>query len=114
LEGWLIATLARLGVNGECRAGRVGIWVRLGDGREAKIAALGVRVRRWITYHGIALNVNPELSHFDGIVPCGIAGHGVTSLRALDVTAGMDEVDAALRDTFGPVFTAQMPNALCD
>jgi lipoyl(octanoyl) transferase len=113
LEGWLIATLARLGVNGECRAGRVGIWVRLGDGREAKIAALGVRVRRWITYHGIALNVNPELSHFDGIVPCGIAGHGVTSLRALDVTAGMDEVDAALRDTFGPVFTAQMPNALC-
>jgi lipoyl(octanoyl) transferase len=113
LEGWLIATLARLGVNGECRAGRVGIWVRLGDGREAKIAALGVRVRRWITYHGIALNVNPELSHFDGIVPCGIAGHGVTSLHALGVTVGMDEVDAALRDTFGPVFTAQMPNALC-
>ena len=113
LEDWLIATLARLGVNGECRAGRIGIWVRLGGGREAKIAALGVRIRRWVTYHGIALNVNPKLSHFDGIVPCGIAGHGVTSLHALGVTAGMDEVDAALRETFGPVFTKQMPNSLC-
>jgi lipoyl(octanoyl) transferase len=113
LETWLIAVLARFGVDGERRAGRVGIWVNLGDGREAKIAALGVRVRRWITYHGVALNVNPDLSHFDGIVPCGIAGHGVTSLRALGLTAGMDEVDAALRDTFAPVFAAQMPDSRC-
>ncbi len=113
LEAWLIATLARFGVNGECRAGRVGIWVNLGGGREAKIAALGVRVRRWVTYHGIALNLNPKLSDFDGIVPCGIAGHGVTSLRALGVTATMDEVDAALRDTFGAVFTPQMPGSFC-
>jgi len=105
LEAWLTATLARFGVSGQCRAGRVGIWVNLDGGREAKIAALGVRVRRWITYHGVALNVNPKLSHFDGIVPCGIADYGVTSLHALGVTAGMDEVDAALRDTFGPVFT---------
>jgi lipoyl(octanoyl) transferase len=107
LEAWLTATLARFGVCGQCRAGRVGIWVNLDGGREAKIAAVGVRVRRWITYHGVALNVNPKLSHFDGIVPCGIAGHGVTSLHALGVTAGMDEVDAALRDTFGPVFTTK-------
>jgi lipoyl(octanoyl) transferase len=113
LETWLIAALARFGVDGECRAGRVGIWVNLGDGREAKIAALGVRVRRWITYHGVALNVNPDLSHFDGIVPCGIAGHGVTSLHALGITAGMDEVDSALRDTFEPVFAAQMPDPSC-
>ena len=116
LEAWLIATLARFGVKGECRPGRVGIWVTLGDGREAKIAALGVRIRRWITYHGIALNLNPELSHFDGIVPCGIAGHGVTSLRALGVDASLDQVDAALRETFGQVFNAQVPGAIfgCD
>ena len=109
LETWLIASLARLGVSGQCRTGRIGIWVDLGGGREAKIAALGVRVRRWISYHGISLNVNPDLSHFDGIVPCGIADHGVTSLGALGCTVGMDEVDAALRDAFGPAFADRAP-----
>lgn len=99
LEEWLIATLARLGVTGERREGRVGIWVRV-PGGEAKIAAIGVRVRRWISYHGIALNVAPDLGHFGGIVPCGIAEHGVTSLSALGIEVSMVEVDAALRAAF--------------
>jgi lipoyl(octanoyl) transferase len=104
LEEWLIRTLAHFGVKGERREGRVGIWVVQPDGREDKIAAIGVRVRRWLTYHGIALNVAPELSHFSGIVPCGVRGHGVTSLAALDVHASMAEVDAALRMEFENAF----------
>jgi lipoyl(octanoyl) transferase len=108
LEDWLIRTLARLGVAGERRAGRVGIWVAGSGGREDKIAALGVRVRQWVTYHGIALNVAPDLGHYRGIVPCGISEHGVTSLQALGVAVGMDEVDAALHDAFGEVFEAPM------
>jgi lipoyl(octanoyl) transferase len=104
LEDWLIRTLARLGVQGERRTGRVGIWVAESDGREAKIAAIGVRVRQWVTYHGIALNVAPDLSHYRGIVPCGISEHGVTSLAALGIDVGMDAVDAALMATFGDVF----------
>ena len=106
LEAWLIATLARLGIRGERRAGRVGIWVVRDDGREEKIAAVGVRVRRWITYHGIALNVCPVLEHFAGIVPCGIREHGVTSLYALGVQVSMAEVDALLRDSFDAAFAA--------
>ncbi len=104
LETWLVRALARLGVRGERRAGRVGIWVVTADGREAKIAAIGVRVRRWITYHGIALNVAPDLDHFRGIVPCGLAGHPVTSLRALGVAADLPAVDAALRAAFEETF----------
>ena len=104
LESWLIAALASLGVRGERRADRVGIWVVRADGREDKIAAIGVRVRRWVTYHGVALNVAPDLAHFAGIVPCGIAGHGVTSLRALGIDPGMAAVDAALRQAFAAVF----------
>lgn len=108
LEEWLIRALDRLGVEGERREGRVGIWVRRTDRgeplREDKIAAIGVRVRRWVTFHGIALNVEPDLSHFDGIVPCGIAGHGVTSLVDLGVLVGMTEVDAALKGAFEEVF----------
>jgi lipoyl(octanoyl) transferase len=104
LEEWLIGTLARFDVHGERRAGRVGIWVAREDGREDKIAAIGVRVRRWVTYHGVALNVAPELDHFSGIVPCGIRGHGVTSLSDLGVNVSMHEVDAALRDEFKFVF----------
>ena len=105
LEAWLIATLARFGVRGERRQGRVGIWV--GDGEfENKIAAIGVRVRHWVTYHGVSLNVDPDLEHFSGIVPCGIAGHGVTSLRDQGVEASMDDVDQALRETFEPSFGA--------
>ena len=103
LEEWLIRTLARLGVTGERRAGRIGIWVDH-DGREDKIAALGIRVRHWITFHGIALNVDPALEHFTGIVPCGIAAHGVTSLRALGRETTMAEADDALRAAFGDVF----------
>ncbi len=107
LEEWLIRALAWLGVPGRRRDGRVGIWVADSSaaGREAKIAAIGVRVSRWVTWHGIALNVAPDLTHFTGIVPCGLAGYGVTSLHALGVAADMTDVDAALwhswRDVFG-------------
>lgn len=105
LEEWLIRTLAQFGVKGERREGRVGIWVVRGN-REDKIAALGVRVRRWVTFHGVALNVEPDLSHFSGIVPCGIRAHGVTSLADLGIAASMSDVDAALRETFAGVFGA--------
>jgi lipoyl(octanoyl) transferase len=111
LEAWIVAALARLGVRGEARPGRIGIWVRRPDKpplaigpAEDKIAAIGIRVRRWVTFHGIALNVAPELEHFSGIVPCGIAGYGVTSLADLGVAATMEEVDAALRQAFEPIF----------
>ena len=108
LEQWLIDTLARFGVRGERRDGRVGIWVRTGNEpeniEEAKIGAIGVRVRRWVTYHGVSLNVDPDLEHFAGIVPCGVREHGVTSLAALGALADMDEVDKALRETFEQVF----------
>lgn len=104
LEDWVIASLARFGVAGERRLGRVGIWVARPDGSEAKIAAIGVRVRRWVSYHGVAINLCPDLGHFGGIVPCGISEHGVTSLRALGVEAGFPELDAALRATFADIF----------
>jgi lipoyl(octanoyl) transferase len=105
LEEWVIRTLARFGVYGERRNGRVGIWVAQAGGREAKIAAIGVRVRQWVTYHGIAINIDPDLDHYRGIVPCGIAEHGVTSLAALGVAVTMEEVDTALRATFGEAFS---------
>jgi lipoyl(octanoyl) transferase len=104
LEEWIIRTLARFEVRGERRDGRVGIWVVRPSGNEEKIAAIGVRVRRWVTYHGLALNVDPELEHYRGIVPCGIAAHGVTSLAELGIAASMGEVDTALRRTFAEVF----------
>ena len=103
LEEWLIRTLAHFNVKGERREGRVGIWVVRGS-REDKIAALGVRVRRWVTFHGVALNVEPDLSHFSGIVPCGISAHGVTSLADLGITATMADVDVALQASFEKVF----------
>lgn len=106
LERWLIETLAAFGVAGVMRDGRVGVWVELGGGREAKIAAIGVRVRRGISFHGVSLNVNPDLLHYDGIVACGIRDHGVTSLAALGVTATMAEVDAVLKRRFEAVFGA--------
>ena len=106
LENWLIATLAEFGVAGERREDRVGIWVRRGA-REDKIAALGIRVRKGVAFHGISLNVNPDLSHFAGIVPCGVLEHGVTSLADLGINASMLEVDKALLKSFekqfGPV-----------
>jgi lipoyl(octanoyl) transferase len=106
LEEWIIRTLARFEVRGERRDGRVGIWVVRASGNEEKIAAIGVRVRRWVTYHGLALNVDPEIEHYRGIVPCGIAEHGVTSLAELGITASMGEVDTALRRAFAEVFEA--------
>jgi lipoyl(octanoyl) transferase len=104
LEAWLIAALAAFGVSGETRADRVGIWVVNGAAEEEKIGAIGVRVTRWVSWHGFALNIDPDLSHFAGIVPCGIAEHGVTSLARLGVRATMAEVDAVLERTFWGVF----------
>lgn len=109
LERWLIATLAEFNVTGELREGRVGVWVRrpdLGIGREDKIAAIGVRIRKWVTFHGISLNVDPTLDHFSGIVPCGISQYGVTSLADLGITATMEDVDVALKKTFADIFGA--------
>lgn len=100
LEHWLIAALAELSVAGEIRTGRVGVWVTREAGREDKIAAIGVRVRRGVSYHGVSLNVAPDLAHFAGIVPCGIREHGVTSLADLGVPTSMDGVDAALHRHF--------------
>lgn len=107
LEEWIIRTLAAFDVVGERRCGRVGIWVVMSDGSENKIAAIGVRVRHWITLHGIAINVDPDLSHFGGIVPCGISEHGVTSLKALGVDVSMDEVDVVLKREFEGVFASE-------
>ncbi len=110
LEEWLIRTLACFNVKGERRCGRVGIWVDMSPygrpGHEDKIAAIGVRVRHWVTFHGVSLNVEPDLSHFGGIVPCGIAEHGVTSLHALGQLVTMPEVDMAMRDAWDEVFGA--------
>ena len=108
IEEWVIRTLATFNVRGERREGRPGVWVRRTDigapNREDKIAALGVRVRRWVTLHGLSINLEPDLSHYGGIVPCGISEHGVTSLAELGITASMVELDMALRDAFVEVF----------
>ncbi len=103
LEQWLIETLAQFNVKGERREGRVGIWVERGM-REDKIAALGVRIKRWVTLHGVALNVEPDLSHFSGIVPCGVTAHGVTSLADLGIAVSMADVDVALKQSFKKIF----------
>lgn len=108
LEAWVIGALARFNVEGEIRDGRVGVWVeRKTPGvppREDKIAAIGVKLRRWVSFHGVSLNVEPELSHFSGIVPCGIAEHGVTSLVDLGLPVTMDQADEALKASFRLVF----------
>lgn len=104
LEQWLIETLALFNVRGERREGRVGIWVAREGMREDKIAALGVRIKRWVTFHGVALNVDPDLSHFSGIVPCGVRQHGVTSLADLGIPVTMADVDVALKMGFQKVF----------
>ena len=112
LEHWVIAALAEFNVTGVMRDGRVGVWVerpekpRLADGsmRDDKIAALGIRLRKWVSFHGLSINVEPDLTHYEGIVPCGITDHGVTSLVDLGLPVSMDDVDVALRRCFGPVF----------
>ncbi len=108
LEQWLIETLAQFNVKGERRDGRVGIWVARPSSdnttREDKIAALGVRIRRWVTFHGVSLNVEPDLSHFDGIVPCGVRQHGVTSLADLGVPVTIADVDVAMKQSFEKIF----------
>ncbi len=116
LERWLIGALARFNVEAETREGRVGVWVtRAGAGwrREDKIAAIGVKLKRWVSYHGVALNVEPDLTHFDGIVPCGVRDAGVTSLVDLGLPVTMADADGALRgafhDVFGPTIDAPAP-----
>jgi lipoyl(octanoyl) transferase len=113
LEDWIIASLAALDVRAERRPGAVGIWVPRpdkygsgGEGRQDKIAAIGIRIRRWVTFHGISLNVAPDLEHFSGVVPCGMKTEGVTSLADLGIVASMPEVDAVLRREFEAVFGA--------
>lgn len=112
LEAWVIGSLAQFNVTGEIREGRVGVWVQrpekpltvTGQPAEDKIAAIGIRLRKWISFHGISLNVEPELNHFDGIVPCGITDHGVTSLVDLGLPVTMADADIALRNSFEKVF----------
>jgi len=112
LEAWIIATLAQFNITGEIREGRVGVWVMrpdkpqtiTGAPAEDKIAAIGIRLRKWISYHGISINLEPELDHFGGIVPCGITEHGVTSLVDLGLPVTMDDLDVALRQTFQDIF----------
>ena len=117
LEAWIIDALGDLGVKGEIRPGRVGVWVERNErgqsAREDKIAAIGVRISRWVSFHGISLNVAPDLSHYAGIVPCGLAEHGVTSLADLGLAVGMAQVDGALKASFerrfGPTTPASAP-----
>lgn len=104
LEQWIIDTLLAFDVEADRRDGRVGVWVTRETGDEEKIAAIGVRLKKWVSFHGISINVSPDLSHFGGIVPCGIREHGVTSLKALGKTADMTALDAALRAQFKPIF----------
>ncbi|GLI22258.1 lipoyl(octanoyl) transferase [Xanthobacter flavus] len=111
LEAWIIGTLSAFNVTGERREDRVGVWVRRKGGGEDKIAAIGIRVRRWVTFHGISLNVEPDLSHFGGIVPCGVREHGVTSLADLGLPVSMAEVDAVMRVAFEEVFGKTVPGA---
>ncbi|UGX87575.1 lipoyl(octanoyl) transferase LipB [Phyllobacterium meliloti] len=114
LEQWIISTLASFNVRGERREDRVGVWVTrperpaLSDGSPAedKIAAIGIRLRKWVSFHGISINVEPNLTHFDGIVPCGVRAHGVTSLVDLGLPVEMDDLDRAMRDAFEDVFGA--------
>ena len=112
LEAWVIAALAEFNVKGEIREGRVGVWVERKDKpltvtravAEDKIAAIGIRLRKWISFHGISINVDPELEHFSGIVPCGITEHGVTSLVDLGLPVTMEDLDVALRRSFDDIF----------
>ncbi|SFE21403.1 lipoyl(octanoyl) transferase [Roseivivax sediminis] len=118
LEAWVIAALAEFGLTGHIRDGRVGVWIQRPDKprtasgavAEDKIAAIGIRLRRWVSFHGISINVEPDLSHFDGIVPCGITEHGVTSLVDLGLPVTMADLDVALARSFSEVFEARTPH----
>ena len=116
LETWIVTTLATLNVGGETHDGRVGVWVQNpGEGGDAKVAAIGVKLRRWVSFHGVSLNVSPDLANFDGIVPCGIREHGVTSLLALGASTDQSVVDEALAGSFssvfGPISAGNLPPA---
>jgi lipoyl(octanoyl) transferase len=115
LEDWTIRTLGRFNVTAERRPGRVGVWVARptsdGRGREDKIAAIGVRIRHWVSFHGLSINLEPDLSHYAGIVPCGISQHGVTSLVDLGLPVTMTDLDVALAETFDEVFEPVRPSA---
>ena len=104
LEQWIIDALAAFNVSAERRCGRVGVWVVRSDGREEKIAAIGVRLKKWVSFHGISINVNPDLSHFTGIIPCGIQDHGVASLVSLGKDVSMADMDTALKVSFEAIF----------
>ena len=112
IEAWVIATLGEFNIKGEIREGRVGVWVARpekppqadGSPAEDKIAAIGIKMRRWVSFHGLSINVEPDLEHFSGIVPCGISEHGVTSLVDLGLPVTMEDVDVALKRSFGTVF----------
>lgn len=106
LENWVIAALAEFGVDARAVDGRVGIWCDTPDGQEAKIGAIGIRIRRWVTMHGFSVNIDPDLSHFNGIVPCGISEYPVTSLKQLGIDVSMDRFDAALKNTATDFFKA--------
>jgi lipoyl(octanoyl) transferase len=105
LEQWIIDALAEFDVTAERRCGRVGVWVIRPDGTEEKIAAIGVRLKKWVSFHGISINLNPDLSHFEGIVPCGIREHGVASLASLGRDVSMEQLDAALKFSFERIFS---------
>ena len=109
LEQWIINTLADFDVIAERRCGRVGVWVVRPDGREEKIAAIGVRLKKWVSFHGISINLSPDLAHFDGIVPCGISDHGVTSLKALGKAVTMSDLDGRLKANFESLFGPVIP-----
>ena len=104
VEDWIILALSEFGINGETRTGRVGIWVRRPDGLDDKIAAIGIRIRRWITLHGASINVDPNLGHYSSIVPCGVRDHGVTSMAKLGKPVPMEELDRVLKGTFPATF----------
>ena len=118
LEEWVIETLGQFNITGHIREGRVGVWVErddkpltvTGPKAEDKIAAIGIRLRKWISFHGVSINLEPDLEHFNGIVPCGITEHGVTSLIDLGLPVSMDDVDIALRQSFETVFGSETPN----
>tara|TARA_B100001123_G_C14445559_1_gene684392 strand:- start:149 stop:538 length:390 start_codon:yes stop_codon:yes gene_type:complete len=104
LETWLIDSVAEFGIEGKRRAGRIGVWVDQGCGRDVKIAAIGIRVRKWVTFHGISLNISPDLNMYEPIIPCGIREHGISSLHELGVPALMEDVDQVLLKNFQKIF----------